>query len=275
MSTFKIFSISFYWHTQLCVFLLEHIASLRVRNTVAISRIDNYMHTINSHIASYNAVIFDLHGTLIPWCKNGFRKMLREMVDVLRANEDEFVQVIYEISKQSMTGQFGTIAGEIAYACRVLETDADADSIEQAAQWWSDFHWQGYEKPYPGALSSLQQLRKIGMRTGVITNCGAEAPELFARSQFPPHIDTALFSVTERIQKPDLRMYMRACERLDVVPKECLYVDDSINALNGAKSANMDVLLIRHPGNLAGLDGLDNWTGPTVTDFGSVLNYII
>jgi putative hydrolase of the HAD superfamily len=162
----------------------------------------NYMHTNDSHLPRYSAIIFDLYGTLIPWCKNGFKTMLLEIADVLGANGDEFVRVIYKISNESMTGQFGTIADEIEYICRLLETDTDADSIEQAAQLWSDFHWQGYEKPYPGALSSLQQLRKIGMRTGVITNCGAEAPELWAHSQLAPLFDTVLFSVTEGIQKP-------------------------------------------------------------------------
>jgi|GEM_PF-3431632 len=223
----------------------------------------------------YNAVIFDLHGTLIPWCKNGFLSMLLEMADIVGVDKDEFIRVIYDISNQSMTGQFGTIAGEIEYICRILQTDADAGSIEQAAQLWSDFHWQGYEKPYAGAISVLQHLRKIGTKTGLITNCGAEAPELWTRSQFASLVDTALFSVDEGMQKPDPRMYLCASERLNIVPGKCLYIDDSVIALIGAKSANMNVLLIRHPGNLVGLDGVDSWTGPMVTDFNGVLNYIV
>ncbi len=31
----------------------------------------------------YDAVIFDLHGTLIPWSRDGFRALLLEMADTV------------------------------------------------------------------------------------------------------------------------------------------------------------------------------------------------
>ena len=222
----------------------------------------------------YDAAIFDLHGTLIPWSKDGFRAMLMKMADTIGANGDEFIRVMGETAHESMVGQFGSVVAQVEHHCLALGVHASTRSVEQAAQRWFDFHWQGYEMPYTSAFDVLQRLHEMGVKIGIITNCGAEAPELWSRSRFAPLADTAIFSVTEGIAKPDPLIYSKAIKRIGAAPEKCLYVDDSVACLLGAKDAGMDTLLIRHPGNMVGLKGIDEWDGPRITELSGVLNHI-
>lgn len=220
----------------------------------------------------YEAVIFDLHGTLIPWCKVGFRAMLSNAASVLGVDDEGFARTIGELADESMTGRFPSMADEFIHVCRSLDANADYDAVEQAAQLWMDFHWQNYENPYPGAVSLLQNLKEDGLKIGLVTNCSIDTPGLWARSQFAPLVDAAVFSSVEGVVKPNRLIYLAACERLGIMSDRCLFVDDSVASLCGAEDIGMHPVLLRHPGNTLCLAGIDKWDGPKATSLNEVLN---
>lgn len=196
------------------------------------------------------------------------------MAAAVGALDEDFVRVVGENAYKSMTGHFGSMDALIHHASKQLGICADDSRVERAVGLWYDFHRKGYESPYPGALHLLQQIRDMGLKTGLVTNCGAEAPDLWQQSDFAGLMDAAVFSSMEDLLKPDPRIYLVACERLQVAPDKCLYVDDCVGPLAGAADTGMHTLLIRHPANTVGLRSLDKWIGPRVTSLSEVLPHI-
>lgn len=52
-------------------------------------------------------------------------------------------------------------------------------------------------------------------------------------------VDGWVASAFERIMKPDPAIFRALCERYDLVPSQCLFVDDSLDNCVGAEVAGM------------------------------------
>lgn len=85
----------------------------------------------------------------------------------------------------------------------------------------------------------VPELKKMGKKLYVISNYGMETfaatqaqfPELF--SQF----DGMVISAREKLIKPDKRIYDLLCERYDLKPEECVFIDDLAANVQGAIDA--------------------------------------
>jgi putative hydrolase of the HAD superfamily len=100
--------------------------------------------------------------------------------------------------------------------------------------------------PQPFAISTLTELKRLSYKTGLVSNCSPEVPQLWTETLLYPLIDAALFSCTEQIKKPDQRIYSLACDRLAVPPHACIYVADGVNGeLKGATEVGMLGILYR------------------------------
>jgi epoxide hydrolase-like predicted phosphatase len=93
-------------------------------------------------------------------------------------------------------------------------------------------------------LSSLRPQRKIG----VITNAGPSARRaLYAKFPFADLIDLMVVSAEEGIAKPQAGIYLSACERLEVEPTACVFLDDKPANVDGAKAVGMHAIHFRSP----------------------------
>ena len=100
--------------------------------------------------------------------------------------------------------------------------------------------------PRHDTLETLQELRSAGYKIGLISDCTAEVPLLWPETPFVQLIDVPIFSCAVHLKKPDPRIYLLACERLEVVPQRCLFVGDGgSRELNGATAVGMDAIMIR------------------------------
>ena len=97
---------------------------------------------------------------------------------------------------------------------------------------------------FPHSRPLLQELKKRGYITGVITN----GPSLLQNhkmqmSGLMPWVDMLLVSGDVGIHKPDPRLYKIGVERLGLQPEECVYVGDHpVNDIQGALGAGMKVI---------------------------------
>ncbi|MCR5502978.1 MAG: HAD-IA family hydrolase [Lachnospiraceae bacterium] len=86
----------------------------------------------------------------------------------------------------------------------------------------------------------LEELKKRGIRTGLITNTFSDEREMIRESRLFPYFDVALISYEQGIMKPDPEMFRRMTEQLGLRPDECLYVGDGgSKELYAAKEAGM------------------------------------
>ena len=93
--------------------------------------------------------------------------------------------------------------------------------------------------PIPGADSFTKKAREAGLRLYLLSNAGTHFPKALEERDFYPWFDGMMVSAHEKVSKPDLRIYRRLCERFDLNPGECLFVDDLAENVEGAVKAGM------------------------------------
>jgi putative hydrolase of the HAD superfamily len=102
-------------------------------------------------------------------------------------------------------------------------------------------------------------------------------PSLWSTSPFAPYIDAAVFSCEVRVKKPDPAIYHFACTRLGIPPERCLYVGDGADReLTGAARAGLEAVLLRLPGEGAGMSQQDawQWSGPAICEIPQILGFV-
>jgi len=92
----------------------------------------------------------------------------------------------------------------------------------------------------PEVLTTLSELRRRGMKLGLITNSFAEDVQEWERSPLRSFFDAAVFSCAAGLLKPNPAIYAAACKEVKVIPQEALFVGDGgDDELAGARSAGL------------------------------------
>jgi putative hydrolase of the HAD superfamily len=90
-------------------------------------------------------------------------------------------------------------------------------------------------------------------------------------------LDVQVFSVEVGICKPDPEIYLTACRRLGVEPRECVYVGDGgSRELTGAAAVGMTPVRLDAPDLAHHLvfDRDDDFLGPAVSSLTELLTFI-
>jgi putative hydrolase of the HAD superfamily len=117
------------------------------------------------------------------------------------------------------------------------------------------------------AVPVLAELRRRGLLTGLVSDCCDELPLFLPALPLAPLLSTCVYSIELATCKPDPRMYLAACERLDVAPQECLYVGDGgSRELSGAEAVGMTAVRLAAPdlGVHLSFNPDDGWDGPQI-----------
>ena len=194
----------------------------------------------------YDAVIFDLFGTLIDnYGEAAFKQRLAEMADVLNVPPQDFIREWGKAWKLRATGELATTEESIKYVINLLGVHASDEQIAEATR-IRFAYTRSMLIPRPDTLETLQELRSAGYKIALISDCTAEVPLLWPETPFAQLIEVPIFSCAVHLKKPDPRIYQLACERLGVVPQRCLFVGDGgSQELNGANAVGMDAIMIR------------------------------
>ena len=227
----------------------------------------------------YDAVIFDLYGTLVDETTGsvarfgGYNSTTQEVAALVGAPPDPFVGLWNSTIGQRMTGAHGSFEAYVAALCAELGVVPDAAGIAEALQLRMDF-FRDRLVPRPDALETLTRLRDMGHRIGLITDCSWETQRLWPETPLPPHFEVVTFSCEAGMQKPNPLIYSLTCERLGVTPERCLYVGDGNSSeLPGAEAVGMTALRIHVPYETPP-DHRDPWIGPEVSSLGQVLDWV-
>lgn len=229
------------------------------------------------HRSSLNAVVFDLFGTLVDFESDEVHEIHRtEMASLFGVSIDQFRHMWSKTMAKRDLGCFHNTAGDIRNVARLLGVQLENAIVEQAVQLRYDFY-KRYLKPRAGAVETLNALRSRDYKTGLITVCGTEVPEVWGDTPLAPLFDACIFSCLESLTKPDPRIYLLTCEQLSVPAKECMYVGDgSYQELAGALAVGMFPIMIERgvkgPRNDYG--NVEEWSGPRISHLHEVIELL-
>ena len=98
-------------------------------------------------------------------------------------------------------------------------------------------------KPVFPMLELCSELRAQGLRTAILTNNVREWRRWRDRipiQSFDPVVD----SCEVGLRKPDPSIYLLVCSQLGLPPKDCLFLDDHPDNIQGALAVGLDALLV-------------------------------
>lgn len=225
----------------------------------------------------YDAVIFDLFGTLVDiFSLEEYREFIKDMCAVLGVSPADFTSRWDEKADDRALGT-APVAEQLAELCRELGVEVAPVQLARAVEMRVDFV-RAVLVPRGDAAATLAALRERGLKVGVISDCSEEVVAAWPGTPLAPLVHEAVLSAAVGVKKPDPRVYHLACERLGVVPERCLYVGDGgSRELTGAAATGMDAVLIRVPGD-AGDDAFrrdaEEWAGPRVAALREVLELV-
>lgn len=226
----------------------------------------------------YDAVVFDLFGTLVDsYLGPAYGAAQAEIATLLGVPLDKLQRVWPQSRRERDTGAFGSVEGDLRQVCLALGVDPDPDRLASAAAVRTEAYARTV-RVRPGSIRTLEEIRRMGCKTALVSDCGFEIPAIWPATPFPPYLDAAVFSAEVGVAKPDPRIYHIACDRLGVTADRCLYVGDGgSRELTGAKAVGMHPVLIRveYERELDQYrpDALE-WTGPVITTIEQVLDLV-
>ena len=92
----------------------------------------------------------------------------------------------------------------------------------------------------PETFALLAELKKRGIKIGLISNCFSDERDMIRASSLLPYFDAVELSYEQGLRKPVLKLYTSIAEELGVKPEECLYIGDGgSKELQGAEKAGM------------------------------------
>ncbi len=227
---------------------------------------------------TYDAIIFDLFGTLVDNYREGiFKQRLADMADVLDVPQQDFIGEWGKAWRMRSIGELSTTEESIKHAIIPLGVQVSSEQLAEATRIRFAYS-RSTLVPRDDTLETLQELRSAGYKIGLISDCTAEVPLLWPETPFAQLIDVPIFSCAVHLKKPDPRIYHLACERLGVVPQRCLFIGDGgSRELSGANAVGMDAIMIRAPDeeihDVHRLEA-DDWQGSCVTTLKSILPFV-
>ena len=166
----------------------------------------------------------------------------------------------------SGTDRFSRFAGgETEYWSRFFRKvyrSATGRSAEQRlAERALDLLWEAFGQPaawrvYDDVVPTLEQLRRDGVRLGVVSNWDSRLPRLLEILDLAKYFETIGVSCREKMEKPNPEFFRRVLERIGGTPRETLHVGDVPELdLAGAKAAGIDAVLLDRAGRLEATSG--------------------
>jgi putative hydrolase of the HAD superfamily len=229
------------------------------------------------HRVKFPVVIFDLFGTLVPSVQpDAYDASVRRCAEHLGADPEAFHSLFTrgEILAGRCRGRFKTMADCLAETARRLGVSPGPDGLRRAVAERMAFE-RAALVPRPDTMQTLRAVKDTARTLGLMSSCNPNTAVVWPELPFAPLFRAALLSCNEGVDKPDLRFYQLACERLGCDPSDCLYVGDGVGLeLTGAKRAGMHPVLLCPPAEaelILSRPGVSDWSGPRVASLSDIL----
>jgi HAD superfamily hydrolase (TIGR01549 family) len=206
------------------------------------------------------AVIFDLDGTLI--------EHTRDVGDLCRETFDAFAQELAPVTRKKFWETFwsknhdtwymmvdGVLPGDVARLYSFVNTLRALKADEHMAARMLD-DWEGRiigaTHLFDDALSTIERLRSVGLRLGIVTNgYTAMQSRKIHQHRLATLVDFVLISEEAGVHKPEKAIFDLALGKAEATAQQSLFVGDTpASDIDGARNAGLHAVL---------MDPLDTW----------------
>jgi putative hydrolase of the HAD superfamily len=209
-------------------------------------------------VKAVKAIIFDVGNTLV-WLDHPYLvELLRE--HGVEATEEEIVAAEYGskrvLDEMVRSGRAGTdeSRGRVYFQEIFRQLGLADEAFAPVAQrlWARHAERNLWGRVHERTAETLAELRRRGLRLGVISNADGRVEALLETVGLREHFDFVIDSALVGMEKPDPRIFRMGLERLGVAPEEAVYVGDIYEIdVVGARGAGMAAVLV---------DPLNRWT---------------
>lgn len=105
------------------------------------------------------------------------------------------------------------------------------------------------------------------MQVGILSDAMPSFPHVVRNHEVRQYIDALVISTEIGAAKPNEKMYLEICKKLNAAPEDCLFVDDRVCNLEGAMKVGMRAVQMCR-------DGLAGWDGDKVHDLTELNHYL-
>ena len=106
-----------------------------------------------------------------------------------------------------------------------------------------------HKRRRPDVLPALNELHRLDLKLGVISNWDERLRPLLERLQLAKHFQVVIVSIELGAHKPEPEIFREASKRLGLPPRSILHIGDSeLEDYQGAKRAGFDALRIDRRG---------------------------
>lgn len=185
----------------------------------------------------YDAVIFDLDGTLLNTLKD-----LATAVNVILSKYNEKERTIEQIRLAVGNGNRNLMI-------RSLEQGESHPQFENIFKEYVEYykaHDTVYSVPYAGIIDILSYCRENNIKTAIISNKLQAATSHLATHYFQDLVDISLGDDMVRPKKPEPDSAFIVFEKLNTNADRCLYVGDSLVDYEFSKNVGMDCALVSY-----------------------------
>ena len=192
-------------------------------------------------VPSYDAYLFDLDGTLVDTAP-----------DLMYALNATLVHAGYAEVGIELTRLWVGYGAKVMLA-QAVEHHGEAKLSDDQIEEYFAFFLERYSeriavdsKPYPSVIDSLSALSSRTPKLGVVTNkLQGLSIQLLRELDLYKFFNIVVGGDTLQVRKPEPQPILYACNELDSVPSETLFVGDSTTDVKAARAAGCPVVCMR------------------------------
>jgi len=181
------------------------------------------------------AFIFDLDGT---------------MIDAFPAYEKAFKHTIESTGRTYKKGSLAIYYGQmdIEILRQLLKKDKIDKETEHLIEQKRNYYLKTAQtaiKTLPCATELIRLLKERSIKTAIATSAQRSATEIaIDKLKIRPLLNATITATEVTNGKPDPELFLKASEMINIHPKDCIVIEDSIHGIQAAKRANMKTLAV-------------------------------
>lgn len=207
-------------------------------------------------------VIFDLDGTLID------SMWVWDQIDIEYLSEKNL-----EVPK-NLNDEIGHLSFN-QVAVYFKERFKLKDSLDEIKQRWSDmayYHYSTDIKLKEGVVEFLKFLKESNIKIGLATSNSHDLLEVVLKNNnIYDYFDAITITDEVSVGKHEPDVYLLAAKKLNLSPSECLVFEDIVQAIKGAKKAEMKVVGVADSRNIDDRDEIISLTDKFITNFNEMI----